>query len=80
MKKTIEVRSIGKRNTGCGHWFITVETWDGQTFQETTTDSQAIDSWDEETENYPESGANVLAERILRNNGITDFIFNFQRF
>lgn len=76
--KTATVTSIGKQFKSYGHWKITVELDNGKTFSKITTDSQAIDDWNEETDNYPMSGANFLAERLLTcDNDYEKVIFDF---
>lgn len=61
--------SIYKRFTGYGHYKITLVVEDSSCkeyeFSETTTDMQAVDDWDEQTDDYPETGAIELAGRII---------------
>lgn len=65
----VEILSVAKSPAGSGHYKIKVAYLINGVKESdffTTTDMQAIDSWDEETENFPETGGNHILECHFR--------------
>ena len=64
----IEWENAYYKKISSGEWLIKLAVnRNGRWLQEsfTTNDSQAIDAWDEETDNYPETGRIYLVEQYL---------------
>ncbi len=66
---TVEILSVSKLPNGSGHYKISVSyliNGEKESDSFLTTDMQAIDAWDEETENFPKTGANHILDCHFR--------------
>ena len=65
----IEITSIVKMLTGSGHWKVRVnylKNGEPKSQNQTITDSQAIDAWDDVTDNYPNTGKRYIIDHYFR--------------